>query len=101
MRDDGGGCGGGSKDRSDLYKLIDIMIEKGEEALRLTPELLPVLKEAGVVDSGGKGLITILRGFKMVIDGEDVDEYVIILPLSGKILNTERTVLTACWPTRK
>ena len=43
----------------------------------LTPELLPVLKEAGVVDSGGKGLVTILRGFKMVIDGEDVDEYVL------------------------
>ena len=66
-----------AKTGANLYKLIDIMIEKGEEALRLTPELLPVLKEAGVVDSGGKGLITILRGFKMVIDGEDVDEYVI------------------------
>ena len=66
-----------AKTGANLYKLIDIMIEKGEESLRLTPELLPVLKEAGVVDSGGKGLITILRGFKMVIDGEDVDEYVI------------------------
>ena len=66
-----------AKTGANLYKLIDIMIATGEEALRLTPELLPVLKEAGVVDSGGKGLITILRGFKMVIDGEDVDEYVI------------------------
>ena len=62
---------------ANLYKLIDIMIDEGERALRLTPELLPVLKEAGVVDSGGKGLVTILRGFKMVIDGEDVDEYVL------------------------
>lgn len=62
---------------ADLYKLIDVMIDEGERALRLTPELLPVLKEAGVVDSGGKGLVTILRGFKMVIDGEDVDEYVL------------------------
>ena len=53
------------------------MIDEGERALLLTPELLPVLKEAGVVDSGGKGLVTILRGFKMVIDGEDVDEYVL------------------------
>lgn len=59
-----------------LYKLIDVMIDEGERALLLTPELLPVLKEAGVVDSGGKGLVTILRGFKMVIDGEEVDEYV-------------------------
>lgn len=61
---------------ANLYKLIDVMIDEGERALRLTPELLPVLKEAGVVDSGGKGLVTILRGFKMVIDGEEVDEYV-------------------------
>ena len=61
---------------ANLYKLIDVMIDEGERALLLTPELLPVLKEAGVVDSGGKGLVTILRGFKMVIDGEDVDEYV-------------------------
>ena len=62
---------------ANLYKLIDVMIDEGERALLLTPELLPVLKEAGVVDSGGKGLVTILRGFKMVIDGEDVDEYVL------------------------
>lgn len=61
---------------ANLYKLIDVMIDEGERALLLTPELLPVLKEAGVVDSGGKGLVTILRGFKMVIDGEEVDEYV-------------------------
>lgn len=63
---------------ANLYRLIDIMIEEGERALLLTPELLPVLKEAGVVDSGGKGLVTILRGFKMVIDGEDVDEYILM-----------------------
>lgn len=61
---------------ANLYKLIDVMIDEGERTLLLTPELLPVLKEAGVVDSGGKGLVTILRGFKMVIDGEEVDEYV-------------------------
>lgn len=61
---------------ANLYKLIDVMIDEGERALLLTPELLPVLKEAGVVDSGGKGLVTILRGFKMGIDGEEVDEYV-------------------------
>ena len=61
---------------ANLYKLIDVMIDEGERALLLTPELLPVLKEAGVVDSGGKGLVTILRGCKNVIDCEEVDEYV-------------------------
>ncbi|HOG00137.1 MAG TPA: DAK2 domain-containing protein [Clostridia bacterium] len=61
---------------ANVYKLVDVMLESGEAALRHTPEQLPVLKEAGVVDSGGKGLLTILRGFKMVMDGEEVDDYV-------------------------
>jgi len=60
---------------ANVYKLVDVMLESGEAALRRTPELLPVLKEAGVVDSGGKGLLTILHGFKMVMDGEEVDDY--------------------------
>lgn len=59
-----------------VFGLVNVMLEKGEEALRLTPELLPVLKEAGVVDSGGKGLLTIFRGFKMVLDGDAVEDYV-------------------------
>ena len=54
----------------DAYGCVDRMFESGEAALRKTPELLPVLKEAGVVDSGGVGLLTIYRGFKMVHDGE-------------------------------
>ena len=61
---------------ANVFGLIDVMMESGEEALKLTPELLPVLKEAGVVDSGGKGLITIFRGFKMIMDGDAVEDYV-------------------------
>ena len=61
---------------ANVYKLIDLMVESGEAALRITPDLLPVLREAGVVDSGGKGLLTIFRGFKMAIDGEEVEDYV-------------------------
>ena len=61
---------------ANVYKLIDLMLESGEVALRITPDLLPVLREAGVVDSGGKGLITIFRGFKMAIDGEEIEDYV-------------------------
>ena len=58
-----------------VYRVIDVMVESGEKALAITPELLPVLKEAGVVDSGGKGLLTIYRGFKMAIDGEELEDY--------------------------
>ena len=49
------------------------LVEKGEEALNLTPELLPVLKKAGVVDSGGMGLLTIYRGMQKAILGEEVE----------------------------
>lgn len=42
--------------------------------------MLPVLKEAGVVDSGGMGLLTIYRGFKMALDGEELSENLGELP---------------------
>ncbi len=57
-----------------VYKLVDIMLESGEAALRKTPEMLPVLKEADVLDSGGAGLLTIFRGFKMALDGEEIED---------------------------
>lgn len=50
------------------------VIEEGERALALTPELLPVLKKAGVVDSGGVGLMTIFKGFLAFLKGEEVKE---------------------------
>ncbi len=52
------------------------LIAAGEKALALTPELLPVLKKAGVVDSGGVGLMTIVKGFAAALTGEDVEEVV-------------------------
>jgi DAK2 domain fusion protein YloV len=58
-----------------ILRLIDAMIEDGEEILSRTPDMLPVLKQAGVVDSGGKGLLTIYRGYKMSLDGEELPEF--------------------------
>ena len=60
-------------DGCDVQGLIGVIVEEGERALKLTPELLPVLKEAGVVDSGGKGLLSIYQGFRMAITGEEVE----------------------------
>ncbi len=45
-------------------------IEAGEEALKKTPDLLPVLKEAGVVDAGGLGLIYVFKGMLKAFDGK-------------------------------
>ncbi|MGN0806413.1 MAG: DAK2 domain-containing protein [Candidatus Coproplasma sp.] len=58
-----------NKDVGDFLKAL---IAVGDEALAQTPELLPVLKKAGVVDSGGMGLMTIMRGFLAAITGEDI-----------------------------
>ena len=52
------------------------VIAEGDRALALTPELLPVLKKAGVVDSGGVGLMTIFKGFNAALTGEEVEETV-------------------------
>lgn len=53
---------------------LDFMIEKGEETLKRTPDMLQVLKDAGVVDAGGMGLIIIFRGFKMCLEGGGMPE---------------------------
>lgn len=58
-----------AKDFEDFFEQI---IEAGEAALEMTPELLPVLKKAGVVDSGGMGLITIFKGMHKALKGEEV-----------------------------
>jgi DAK2 domain fusion protein YloV len=55
----------------DVY--IKNIIDYGNEVLAKTPEMLPVLKEAGVVDSGGQGLITILEGAYDGLMGKEVD----------------------------
>ncbi len=64
-----------SKKRSFVDFFHDVIAE-GDKALALTPELLPVLKKAGVVDSGGVGLMTIVKGFNAALTGEEVAETV-------------------------
>ena len=53
------------------------VIAAGEKALALTPELLPVLKKAGVVDSGGVGLMTIIKGFASALTGEEIADVIV------------------------
>ena len=57
----------------DLEEFIPQVIEYGEEVLAKTPDMLPVLKEAGVVDSGGQGLIEVLKGCYDAFLGKEVD----------------------------
>ena len=59
--------------KKSFEEFFDAVIQEGERALALTPELLPVLKKAGVVDSGGVGLMTIFKGFASALTGEEVN----------------------------
>lgn len=54
-------------------EFLDLFIKAAEESLIHTPDLLPVLKKAGVVDSGGAGLIYIIKGMKRALDGESFE----------------------------
>ena len=57
-----------------IEKAFDILIKEANESLERTPELLPILKEVGVVDSGGAGLLKILEGFNSAIHGKVVEK---------------------------
>ena len=57
----------------EMEELLDTSLKYAEEVLAKTPEMLPVLKEAGVVDSGGQGLVQVLKGAFDAYLGKEVD----------------------------
>ncbi len=61
------------EDKEDLDNLFQVILTSGDEALAMTPELLPVLKEAGVVDSGGQGLMTVMHGMVDAFNGLELN----------------------------
>lgn len=58
---------------SNFEPFLEAIIKKGEEILAKTPEMLPVLKKAGVVDAGGMGLIIVFQGFYNVLTGVEME----------------------------
>lgn len=64
-----------AKKTKDVCEFLHLVIDKGEEILQQTPEMLPVLKKAGVVDAGGRGLIVILTGYFNALCGEEDIEF--------------------------
>ena len=55
-------------------EVLEYLVKEADESLKRTPELLPVLKEVGVVDSGGAGLLLVLQGFAMALRGEFLEK---------------------------
>ena len=68
-----------SEETDDLLTFIQAVIEEGDRVLDKTPDMLPVLKQAGVVDSGGQGLMQVLKGASDSLHGKEVD-YTIEVP---------------------
>lgn len=63
-----------SNEEKDVLEFLSKVIAKGDEVLEKTPEMLDVLKQAGVVDAGGKGLIYILKGaYNALSDKKDIN----------------------------
>lgn len=58
----------------DLLTLFDRMYATAADTLEKTPDMLPVLKQAGVVDSGGRGFLEILSGMRLALRGEPVED---------------------------
>ena len=61
------------QNEKDIDKYLDEVIKRAEEVLAKTPDMLPVLKQAGVVDSGGQGLLEVLKGAQKAFRGEEID----------------------------
>ena len=62
-----------ARNTEDFEEFAQVVIKEANEILQKTPEMLPVLKEAGVVDSGGQGLVEFLQGAVDALMGKEVD----------------------------
>ncbi len=74
-----------AKDTEDLEHLLERIVFAAHEAVELTPSLLPVLAEAGVVDAGGQGLFIILEGMLRYMQGETIVEDAQDLPMAKSV----------------
>jgi uncharacterized protein len=77
-----------SQTETDFIKVMEAIVKEGQASLNRTPDLLPVLKEVGVVDSGGQGLLFVYEGFLAELKGEKVSEQA-SLPSMNDLVSAE------------
>ena len=78
-----------SKKETDILSFLEKVIEHGNKTLEKTPDMLPVLKQAGVVDAGGKGLMYIITGMYNSLAGIENIEYMVEDELEKIIIHRE------------
>ncbi len=74
-----------SNKTQDLLEFMQSVVSKGDEILRQTPDMLPVLKKAGVVDAGGCGLLCIFKGFYNAMAGIDIPDVAEVATEKGAV----------------
>ena len=62
-----------AENTTSIIEVMDAIYLEAQESLKRTPELLPILKEVGVVDSGGQGLVCVYQGFVVALKGEEIE----------------------------
>jgi len=73
----------------DIVKIMEEVLAEAKASLARTPDLLPVLKEVGVVDSGGQGLVFVYEGFLAVLKGEKLPDTPAAMPKMDELVSAE------------
>ena len=73
----------------DIIYIMEEVLKEAKASLKRTPDLLPVLKEVGVVDSGGQGLVFVYEGFLAQLKGESLPESSDLLPSMAELVSAE------------
>lgn len=83
------------EETTDLLAFCEEVIKEGDHVLSMTPDMLPVLKQAGVVDSGGQGLMQVLKGAYEAFLGKEIDWTVTetAAPAGAPFAGSQETVL--------
>ncbi|WP_299087068.1 DAK2 domain-containing protein [uncultured Metabacillus sp.] len=74
---------------SSIDKLMEVTLKEADASLKRTPDLLPVLKEVGVVDSGGQGLVFVYEGFLAALKGDKLSTTKVSTPSMDELVNAE------------
>ncbi|KAA0547977.1 DAK2 domain-containing protein [Bacillus sp. BGMRC 2118] len=74
---------------TDIVSLMEEVLKEAKASLSRTPDLLPVLKEVGVVDSGGQGLVIVYEGFLAELKGEKLPEASVTGPSMTELVSAE------------
>ncbi|WP_423409997.1 DAK2 domain-containing protein [Heyndrickxia sp. MSNUG] len=78
-----------AKNHEDIIGLMEEVLKEAKASLSRTPDLLPVLKEVGVVDSGGQGLVFVYEGFLAELKGEKLPDSPATMPNMNELVSAE------------